>query len=201
MPRLGESALGAVELIARGLSRAALRRARAHPARGRRPGLTLPFVPESFTVPAGLAGPAFRLVALGPEHNASDHAAWSASIAHIRATPGFAGHDWPPVQGMSLDENRADLERHARDFADRAGFTYTVLAPETDDVLGCVYIYPSRDARTTPTCARGCARTWPSSTCRSTPRSAAGWRRTGRSRRSITRAGVSGGLNGITEGR
>ena len=48
---------------------------------------------------------------------------------------------------MSLAENHADLERHARDFAERAGFTYTVLAPATDDVLGCVYIYPSRDER------------------------------------------------------
>lgn len=84
-------------------------------------------------------------MALGPEHNASDHAAWSASIAHVRATPGFHGHDWPPVEGMSLDENRADLERHARDFAERSGFTYTVLEPDGDDVLGCVYIYPSPD--------------------------------------------------------
>ena len=48
---------------------------------------------------------------------------------------------------MSLDENRADLERHARDFALRTGFTYTVLAPAADEVLGCVYIYPSRDQR------------------------------------------------------
>jgi hypothetical protein len=86
-------------------------------------------------------------VALGPEHNAADHAAWSASITHIRATPGFEGHDWPPAEGMSLEANRADLERHAGDFASRAGFTYTVLAPGADDVLGCVYIYPSRDER------------------------------------------------------
>jgi hypothetical protein len=109
--------------------------------------VTPPFVPERFGVPAGLAAPAFRLVALGPQHNAADHAAWSASIAHIRATPGFQGSDWPPVGGMSLEANRADLERHARDFAERAGFTYTVLAPDGDDVLGCVYIYPSRDER------------------------------------------------------
>jgi hypothetical protein len=88
-----------------------------------------------------------RLVALGPEHNDADHAAWSASIEHIRATPGFEGHDWPPTEGMSLEENLADLERHARDFAERAGFTYTVLAPAGDAVLGCVYIYPSRAER------------------------------------------------------
>jgi hypothetical protein len=86
-------------------------------------------------------------VALGPEHNAADHAAWSASIAHIRATPGFHGRDWPPTEGMSLHENLADLERHAHDFAERVGFTYTVLAPGGHDVLGCVYIYPSRDER------------------------------------------------------
>jgi hypothetical protein len=86
-------------------------------------------------------------VALGPEHNAADHAAWSASIDHVRATPGFHGREWPPVDGMSLEENLADLERHARDFAERVGFTYTVLAPDGDDVLGCVYIYPSRDER------------------------------------------------------
>jgi hypothetical protein len=43
---------------------------------------------------------------------------------------------------MSLEANLADLEEHARDFADRTGFTYTVL--EGSQVIGCVYIYPSK---------------------------------------------------------
>ena len=103
------------------------------------------FVPEDFAVPEGLRTPVFRLVPLGPEHNVADHGAWSASIEHIRATPGFAGRDWPPAEGMTLEDNLADLERHARDFGERTGFTYTVLALGTDDVLGCVYIYPARD--------------------------------------------------------
>jgi hypothetical protein len=42
---------------------------------------------------------------------------------------------------MSLDDNLGDLE-HARDFAGRRGFTYTVLSADTGDVIGCVYIYP-----------------------------------------------------------
>ena len=46
---------------------------------------------------------------------------------------------------MTPDENRADLQRHADDFANRAGFTYTVLDPASRDVIGCVYIYPLRD--------------------------------------------------------
>ena len=43
-----------------------------------------------------------------------------------------------------MDENRADLERHARDFVDRTGFTFTVLNT-SDDVVGCVYVYPADD--------------------------------------------------------
>ena len=103
------------------------------------------FVPADFALPEGLTTAEFRLVPLGPEHNERDHAAWSSSIEHIRATPGFRDRSWPPPEGMTLAENRADLERHARDFAERTGFTYTVLEPAGDDVLGCVYIYPADD--------------------------------------------------------
>lgn len=98
------------------------------------------FVPAGFTVPAGLMAELFVLEPLGPEHNTGDYTAWSSSIDHIRATPGFAGRDWP--REMSLEENLADLEMHARDFRARSGFTYTVLEPASGDVVGCVYIYP-----------------------------------------------------------
>jgi hypothetical protein len=104
-----------------------------------------PLVPPTFEVPVSLRTDRFQLEPLGPEHNEADHAAWSSSIEHIRATPGFEG-DWPPVDGMSLAENRADLQRHAEDFAQRTGFTYTVLEPDGGDVIGCVYIYPSTRA-------------------------------------------------------
>jgi hypothetical protein len=100
------------------------------------------FVPVEFAVPGGLTAEEFRLEPLGREHNAADYAAWTASIGHIRATPGFAGTRWP--HEMSLAENLRDLERHAQDFAGRRGFTYTVLSTSTGDVIGCVYIYPPR---------------------------------------------------------
>jgi RimJ/RimL family protein N-acetyltransferase len=100
------------------------------------------FVADDFEPPLGLRADRFLLEPLGPEHNEADHAAWSSSIEHIRATPGFADSRWP--HEMTLDENRADLERHARDFATRSGFTYTVLDPSDRDVIGCVYIYPDR---------------------------------------------------------
>ncbi len=78
-----------------------------------------------------------------PGHNDADHSAWTSSIQHIRATPGFPDSRWPPVDGLSLSENLRDLERHADDFERRLGFTYTVIDDE-DRVIGCVYIYPSR---------------------------------------------------------
>ncbi|MEO3793005.1 N-acetyltransferase [Nonomuraea sp. B10E15] len=102
------------------------------------------FVPGDFVVPVNLVTPQFRLEPLGPQHNAADHAAWAGSIEHIRATPGFPDGSWPPLEGMTSEANLADLERHANDFARRRGFTYTVLDAAGDEVIGCVYIYPSR---------------------------------------------------------
>jgi hypothetical protein len=100
------------------------------------------FVPDDFDPPHELAADRFRLEPLGPQHNAADHEAWSSSIEHIRATPGFTDGRWP--HPMTLEENRADLERHAADFAARSGFTYTVLDPSDRGVIGCVYIYPDK---------------------------------------------------------
>ena len=100
------------------------------------------FVPDEFVVPISLSGPGFRLEPLRPEHNERDHEAWMSSIDHIRSTPDFPDGSWPTE--MSLKSNLADLERHARDFEDRTGFTYSVL--DGDDVIGCVYIYPSDTA-------------------------------------------------------
>ncbi|MFB7180542.1 N-acetyltransferase [Streptomyces sp. NPDC056257] len=102
------------------------------------------FVPAGFEVPRTLVADGFRLEPLGEQHNERDLAAWSGSIAHVRATPGFVGRNWPPQEGMSAEANRADLARHARDFEARTGFTYSVL--DGDDVIGCLYVYPAKEA-------------------------------------------------------
>ncbi|HSL10272.1 MAG TPA: N-acetyltransferase [Actinomycetota bacterium] len=105
-----------------------------------------PFVPDGFDPPTRLDGDGFWLEPLGPEHNVADHAAWMSSIEHIRATPGWAGRDWP--HEMSLDDNLRDLEEHEKDFRARTGFTYTVRSSGDGDVIGCVYIYPDRERDT-----------------------------------------------------
>jgi len=104
----------------------------------------MPFVPPEFDPPQRLSTPDFVLEPLGPQHNERDYHAWTSSIDHVRATPGFRDGSWP--QDMTAEENRGDLERHQRDFIERRGFTYTVLDPADGDVIGCLYIYPLKDA-------------------------------------------------------
>jgi hypothetical protein len=101
------------------------------------------FVPAGFVPPTSLATDRFHLEPLGPQHNQADHAAWMSSIEQIRSTPGYPDGNWPPRGGMTLEENLADLRRHDDDFTRGAGFTFTVLDPGNNDVIGCVYLYPS----------------------------------------------------------
>jgi RimJ/RimL family protein N-acetyltransferase len=102
------------------------------------------FVPRDFDVPLRLETRQFVLRPLEPEHNDQDYDAWTSSMEHIATTPGWDDSRWP--REMTSEENRADLQRHADDFRNRAGFTYTVLDPANNDVIGCVYIYPAPDS-------------------------------------------------------
>jgi hypothetical protein len=102
------------------------------------------FVPADFTVPTSVSFEDVRLEPLGPEHNEGDYAAWTSSMDHIRATPGFPWNTWPTT--MTPAANLRDLENHAEDFRRRKGFTYTVLDAR-DEVIGCVYIYPLKEVR------------------------------------------------------
>jgi RimJ/RimL family protein N-acetyltransferase len=104
------------------------------------------FVPADFDPPRELVTERFRLEPLGPQHNEPDYEAWSSSVEHIRATPGWGESSWP--DDRDLEANLRDLERHAQDFEQRTGFTYTVLDPPSGDVIGCVYIYPDRKGDT-----------------------------------------------------
>lgn len=102
------------------------------------------FVPPDFQPPATLEVSDYRLERLTAAHNERDYAAWTSSMEHIRATPGFDDHDWP--HEMTLDDNRGDLVKHDHDFEAFRGFTYSVVSPEQGDepeVIGCLYIYPS----------------------------------------------------------
>lgn len=65
------------------------------------------------------------------------------SSSNIRTTPGYPDGNWPPHRGMTLEENLSELRRHADDFTNGAGYTFTDLDTGDRDVIGCVYLYPS----------------------------------------------------------
>ena len=109
------------------------------------------FVPRDFDVLRRLETPQFVLEPLGPEHNDQDYDAWTSSEEHIHATPGMGGGQL--AAGDDAGRERADLQRHADDFGDRTGFTYTVLDPASRGVIGCVYIYPLPDGEYDAPCA------------------------------------------------
>lgn len=132
------------------------------------------FVPVDFDPPTSLATDQFHLEPLGPEHNQADHAAWMSSIEHIGSTPGYPDDNWPPPGGMTLEENLADLRRHANDFTRGAGYTFTVLDPGDEDVIGCVDLYPSAPRSGTSRCSPGCGPTDRASTYHSPMQSHAG---------------------------
>ena len=62
-----------------------------------------------------------------------------------RAHPGHAGIHRARLatgRGYSADRNLADLVQHAAEFEQRVAFAYTVLRPDADDVIGCLYLNP-----------------------------------------------------------
>ncbi len=61
-------------------------------------------------------------------------------MEHIHDTEGFEGHPWPTP--MTSEENMADMVMHADEFEARTSFTWSILAIDTDEVIGCIYLYP-----------------------------------------------------------
>jgi hypothetical protein len=103
------------------------------------------FLPEEFTPPAPLETHQFRLTLLAPKHCDSDYAAWTSSMDFIRTLPGWAGSKWP--YPMTIEDNLRDCETHLSRSTAGLDFAYTVLLPDRDEVIGCVYFMPTRPPR------------------------------------------------------
>jgi hypothetical protein len=100
----------------------------------------MPFVPGTFTPPRVHRFVRFSLEVLSPHFAAQDYAAVTTSADEIRHVFGPA-NGWP-APGIRFEENLADLERHAREFADRVAFAYAMVSPDHERYLGCLYIKP-----------------------------------------------------------
>jgi len=98
------------------------------------------FVPDTFKVPVDLIQESFVLKPLKAVHAEMDYQAVMSSIDHLTGVIGRG--DWPG--DLTLEEDRYALAGHEWEFKKRIGFVYTVMNKPETDVIGCVYIYPSR---------------------------------------------------------
>ena len=96
------------------------------------------FYPEAAPVPSGLQTPEFVLEPLRTTHVELDYAALMDSKAMLRT---WSQSDWPS-DAFTLEDNYRDLDEHEREHHARVAFTYTVLSPDANSCLGCVYIRP-----------------------------------------------------------
>lgn len=98
----------------------------------------MPFFPPHATPPDGVDTERLLLRPLTVGHLHLDYDAVMASAVQLRA---WSDTTWP-TDDFTLPENRDDLERHQREHEEGVAFTYTVLTPDGERCLGCVYITP-----------------------------------------------------------
>lgn len=98
------------------------------------------FVSEEFVVPQRIEQGNFVLRPLTTADVENDYEAVMSSKESLRQI--FSEHGEWPADGMTLQDNYRDLERHQTEFEERQGFTYTLETSTGDFCLGCVYIYP-----------------------------------------------------------
>jgi len=98
------------------------------------------FVPDTFLVPEQLIHEHFVLKPLKAIHAELDYQAVMSSVDHLTGVIGR--RDWPG--DLTLEEDRVALAGHEWEFENRTGFVYTVMNMAETEVIGCVYIYPSR---------------------------------------------------------
>lgn len=108
-------------------------------------GLKRQFYPSDGPVPGELVAEHFTLRPLTAAHVELDYAAVMSSKESLRVWAGNQAESWPRDE-FTIEENLVDLKRHEEEHLARVAFTYTVLSPPEDEVIGCVYIVPFGEA-------------------------------------------------------
>lgn len=98
----------------------------------------MPLLDPNKPVPEGLRTDDFVLRPILASDAERDHAAVMETRDELRL---WEQTSWPE-DDFTVEANRADLEDLERRHSERRAFTYTVLDPDGDEALGCVYIFP-----------------------------------------------------------
>lgn len=99
----------------------------------------MPFFDSVAPIPAGLQTDEFVLRPIRVSDVERDYAAVMDTREDLRR---WEQDSWP-ADDFTVEQNRVDLDDLERRHDARRAFTYTVLAPDGDECLGCVYIFPT----------------------------------------------------------
>lgn len=102
---------------------------------------TNPFIPEDFEVPTVFETEHFRIRTLTVNDVVKDYDAVMSSLDHLQGIFGPES-SWPSAE-LSFEQDLIDLGWHQKEFQIRSSFAYTVVSPDEERVLGCLYIFPT----------------------------------------------------------
>ena len=100
-----------------------------------------PLVSDDFDVPEILETPRMRLRPLTINDAVKDYEAVMTSEQRLR-TVHDPGGQWP--SGLTLEQDIVELGWHQTEFQLRTSFAYTVASLDEAEIMGCLYIYPTR---------------------------------------------------------
>ena len=102
----------------------------------------MPFTDRDVAAPDRLTTEEFVLRPIAASDAAIDHAAVMETREALRL---WEQSTWP-ADDFTVEANREDLVGLEHRHIQHQAFTYTVLSPEGDECLGCVYIFPTTAA-------------------------------------------------------
>ena len=98
------------------------------------------FVPKDFKAPFQVKTEFGVVKKLTVKDAEKDYKAVMSNKEELRQV--FCDNDDWPSDDMTLEENIEDLQEHEQEFDNNEGFTYTILDPNEDVCIGCLYIFP-----------------------------------------------------------
>lgn len=99
--------------------------------------LDRPFL-EKYIIPERAESSHCIFEPLTPDHLFLDYDAVMSSREFLRL---WSNSDWP-TDDFQLQENLEDLRNHQKEHINRIAYTYTILNPDKNQCLGCIYVNP-----------------------------------------------------------
>ena len=101
-----------------------------------------PFIPADFKIPEMFQNEHFRIRMLTVNDVVKDYDAVMTSIDHLQGV--FGPNSKWPSKDLTFEQDLIDLGWHQKEFQRRSSFAYTVVKLDESDVVGCLYIYPTK---------------------------------------------------------